>query len=291
MQPQESNSIFAAIADIFPVYVNEARLLLDSDEVGDKMLWLAEGLPDVNLYQQFFIDSLVTWHYPNGCDKVRVIVDRLDSLYPDKIYAIVDSDYYTLNGVPESHANIFRTDWHDHEMWLIYNPGCLEQVCVSHKIPADEAPTIMAEACQGICNLSFIKWLHDIRKRLSQDEGLNFGRSPMEELFNKSIDDSLSFMYSRQDNPERKIQITTQEVEAFKNSNRDVDERHLNVGHDLINALAFVIKGRKRQNIKKEDFYNEFASRFTLECFKSTGTYGKIASYFASNGIPSPLKA
>lgn len=295
MQPQENNSIFGALVDNVDSFVSTARQEIDSPDVGDKMVWFVEGEDDETFYEQFFQPENVKFYYPKGCEKVRQIIAELDNLYPFKLYAIVDSDFYALNGIEENKDNIFRTDWHDHEMWLIYKLESLEKIYSDFKVPDYLHDNILSDAIDGIRNLSYIKWYHDIVKRSTDNSdydnhnGLNFGKSGMNEHFGKTVKESLDYLYSIPKNTEGKIQINTDEVKEFINSNPNVDPRNLNVGHDLMNALSHVIRKHRPQNINRKDFYNRFKGYYSLEDFKYTGTYGKISTYFSTNGIPSPL--
>lgn len=298
MQLQEDNSIFTALVGNVDSFISIARQEIDSPDVGDRLFWIVEGVDDESFFQQFFNDSDVRFYYPKGCEKVRRLIEELDAFYPDKLYAIVDSDFNELNGIAESRDNIFRTDWHDHEMWLIYRPGSLEMVYQSFSVNPDdyEYSAILPEAVEGIRNLSYIKWYHDKVKREAHDtgcenaEGLNFGKSPMVHHFGKKVGESLAYIYSRQRDVERKIVITEADVAAFMSQNSGIDPRHLNVGHDLINALTHLIHKYHPHNIVKGEVYNKLKANYGLDDFITTDTYRKISDYFSAHSLPSPLK-
>lgn len=279
---------------------SQVSLILRSPLHKGKYVVLVEGEYDKRFYQKFFNPSLAVFLPQNTCNKVRRTASwangYMGGKYKLRMMGIVDSDFLSLDGIPEDEVNLFRTDWHDHEAWVITKPGSLQTVCNGYLTPPYPAASLLQEAYKGIENLSFIKWRHFQLKRADysnpkplQKQGLDFGDSPMNLYFGKSIADSLSNLHQSQDNLSGRLTLDESDVTNFKQANAATDPRMLHVGHDVLHAIDYRIKQIKIQNIKDKAIYKKLCDLYTPADFQSTGLHAAIRQYMAANSLPSPL--
>lgn len=295
-----TNSIRSALYARRDAVTSRVLQVLRSESLASMLIVLVEGDDDKNFYLPFFNSGEVFVMPVSGCDKLRKAIGNLNNIYNHKyrnrLVGIVDSDFFEIDGIPETERNIFRTDWHDHEAWLINKNGSLLKIYDIYGINADDDSEILNFVYVGIENLSFIKWFHTRQKRAEElkdindrKEGLNFGKSPMEVYFGASIKDSLSYLIAMQINPEKKILVSDTDVDDFKQSNYGIDPKNLHVGHDVLNGLSYKIKQIKPQNIAKKEIYNHLVEEYGLVDFKSTGTYRNLLNYLGSIGYSNAL--
>lgn len=305
MRPQTENSIRSALDNLEEATKGKVDTslvvqLYNSPIYAGRMFILVEGPDDKPFYEKFFDSTKTLVLFPEGCELLRGIIadlknSRNHTRYDKRYIGIVDSDFNRLDGIEETFAEIFRTDWHDHEAWLIYKEGNLDRICNEYNIPNVRGSELLEQALEGISNLSYIKWFHTRQKReenfkeiSDRREGLNFGKSAMELYFGKSIQNSLASTIAAQHNPERKIPINAEDIENFKQEHilDKTMSKQLHVGHDIINAISFLIKKSKPQNIQKNAVYRKLLGMYTLEDFCKTGTYSEIKAYFLSIDQP-----
>lgn len=294
------NSIKSALNRKKDSVTSRVLQLLRSESLISKLIVLVEGDDDKNFYLPFFNSDKVVVMPVSGCDKLRKAIASLnnvsDNKYRSRLAGIVDSDFFEIDGIPETERNIFRTDWHDHEAWLINKNGSILKICNIYGINANENPDILDSVYCGIENLSFIKWFHTRQKRAEElkeinnrKEGLDFGKSSMDVYFDASIKNSLNYLISTQINIEKKILISETDVNDFKKDNYNTDPKHLHVGHDVLNGLSYKIRQIKPQNIAKKEIYSHLTKEYQLLDFKSTSIYKKLQNYFYSIGCPNSL--
>lgn len=294
------NSIKSALNRKKDSVTSRVLQLLRSASLISKLIILVEGDDDKNFYLPFFNSDKVVVMPVSGCDKLRKAIASLnnvsDNKYRSRLAGIVDSDFFEIDGIPETERNIFRTDWHDHEAWLINKNGSILKICNIYGINANENPDILDSVYCGIENLSFIKWFHTRQKRAEElkeinnrKEGLDFGKSSMDVYFDASIKNSLNYLISTQINIAKKILISETDVNDFKKDNYNTDPKQLHVGHDVLNGLSYKIRQIKPQNIAKKEIYNHLTKEYQLSDFKSTSIYKKLQNYFYSIGCPNSL--
>lgn len=232
-----------------------------------------------------------------GCEYIRVAATELNNafggFYKNRMIGILDSDFFELDSIPETEPNLFRTDWHDHETWLIIKEGNISCILDTYLGNGYIANDFLNTVYDGLDNLSFIKWYHTRLKRTEQSkpllqrkEGWNFGKSSMHDYFGKSIDEILDILKSRQDNIGKKIDLRALEIGMFKSEHSNAEKLHLHVGKDVINAIEFSIRKIKPRNIKQKEIYCKLRDKFSLDDFKNTDTYNNIKNYVSSIGFP-----
>lgn len=296
-----ANSIRSALYARRDTVTSRVLQVLRSESIASMLIVLVEGDDDKNFYLPFFNSREVFVIPVSGCDKLRKAIGNLNNVYSHKyrnrLVGIVDSDFFEIDGIPETERNIFRTDWHDHEAWLINKNGSLLKIYDIYGINEGEDSEILDSVYEGIENLSFIKWFHSRQKHAEElkdindrKEGLNFGKSSMEVYFGASIKDSLKYLIATQINPDKKIHISETDIDGFKQSHYDIDPKKLHVGHDVLNGLSYKIKQIKPQNIAKKEIYNHLVEEYDFVDFKSTGTYRNLLNYFGSIGYPNALR-
>src|SRR5262245_48831832 len=100
----------------------EIKLLRDDAGFNGTIL-IVEGETDANFFSSFLAknDTLVRWL--NGKPKTMRLAKILDEEQCQGFVAIVDADFWHIDGIPSPGLNIFLTDAHDLDMMILSSPA------------------------------------------------------------------------------------------------------------------------------------------------------------------------
>ena len=74
--------------------------------------------------------------------------------------------------------------------------------------------------------------------------------------------------------------MTALGVKLFKNYKGSVDKKFLNNGHDLLNAISYLIRKEKNGlNLPKNEIYQKLLEKYTKTDFKNTNLYLNLRQY------------
>lgn len=248
-----------------------AQLLRANIKTGDVQVFV-EGPDDDILYSKIFKKVYAV----KSCSRYKEILDNVYLKQLGRISQFIlikDADFDNLNNITYPYSNMFLTDRHDLETFLIKEETSskfLEMLNIS-SIKYD----IFLKAMLDIKPLSLIKWfnLYNRNSLDSRSEGISFNNIKFNNLYpltSVNIDywfDQISLKSEQKE----KIQL-------FYNEKKDENDLlNLTNGHDLVKVLLWKLKdiGFKK-NCSRKNILNYLLDNFKIEDFKCTNLYDSI---------------
>jgi len=254
---------------------------------------IVEGDTDARVYGRFTDGDRCTVLVAHGKDNALITLDMLEkSAFPGAL-AIVDSDFWRLDGVTPGSVNVLVTDTHDLET-MILSSSALDEVLLEfgRKDRLDRLPKpvrdIILDACLPI---GYFRWL---------------STSPQENLLLNFSDIAFTAVVSVKDSVLwTDIDALIGEVRAGSHGTmppkRDLRARILRllrgnrhdpwqvcVGHDLVHIFAIGLRdlfgGRSARSITSEAVDRILRIAYTIEEFSETELYRAIREWEKKNG-------
>lgn len=277
------NSIRQRVENKKNSILDKARLTLNSNKSKGKMLIAVEGPDDKDFYDPFFDSSGSLLFVTEGCENLSRVLSEYNPKYHDRIIAIKDADFDHLNGTKKAFDNLFVTDFHDYEMFII-NHDSIKEIAADFNIPDPENERLHMRTLMKIENYSYLKWLNS--KRLPDDKGVNFKDSKVDKHLGKSIEECVDILNLVPANADS--QIDTAIALQFKKNNPAPYWKQLYNGHDYCLALSCLIRKIKPQNIKKNSIPKKLRKFYSLSDFSMTLLYRDIFEYLLKSNIFNP---
>ena len=98
---------------------------------------IIEGNNDIKFYKKFIDENMCHVVVSHGKKNALDSIEILNAENIDGVIAIVDSDFWKIEGIPDLPNNIFYTDSHDSES-MIFSSDAFDRIvneyCTEHKI-------------------------------------------------------------------------------------------------------------------------------------------------------------
>jgi len=206
---------------------------------------IVEGDTDLRVYKRFVNDNNCKFIIAYGKENAITSLTKLELSNFAGIFAIIDSDFWALDGIKSHSKNLLLTDSHDLETMILSSPALdkvLSEFGSLHKIRKLSKPvdTLLLHCC---IPLGFFRWLSSPTKL---NLCLNF-----KNLSFKSFIDTNTFvinikqLISHVENNSMQIRLPKKKVrEKIKKLMRtnNYDPWHICNGHDLIELLTIGLR-------------------------------------------------
>ena len=232
-------------------------------------LIVVEGEDDKEFYSRFFNDAHTHLYVECSCQYYDVIATACNSAYPNRFSMIKDADFDLLMSVKPSADNIFLTDFHDAEMFLMDT----DVKDILKSAFGCEIDVMQIES--HICCLSMTKWYnmsHGCKQRFAKKctiQKLYDGTSAI------NFTDCLIQLASDQKN-QGKTAIALPDLEAFAKSKSKSDWRQYTNGHDLLHAMATAINKNTNSAISEINIRAALEGSYSLSLFQMTLLYSSL---------------
>ena len=240
---------------------------------------LVEGYLDMGVYKKFFNGNECKLVFSCGKENALKALFILKNDSFKGILAIVDSDFYRIDGNIPEYSNLFLTDYHDLESMII-SSNALEDILHEfgnhNKIKFDIRGKLYE--C-GSC-LGFFRWISSKSKEnlCLKFKGINFlnfiNKNTLILDIKKLINEVIK--NSNQNISKKNIEL---KILKLKNSNHDLKE--ICSGHDLVEILYIGLK---------YIFGNRKTISLDLDVFDSTIRLSYNYSYFSKSNLFAELK-
>ena len=259
--------------------LNELRLDISHPNNRGIAFVLLEGESDIRLFRKLFdLDSCKVETIPGGKFKLEDCVSELANIY-SLIIGIRDADFIHLGIQPYSKANMFLTDFHDMEMFLIsedevFSALFFEYTSLAKAIHSKVRSNIMI----SIELIGYLKWLNEIE---NLEYNFDFGFQDLISFANLEIDFIQYFKRILSKSPNAKLTdsaIVLQKIKFLKETNPNSFQ--LTNGHDFMKALSQYVKDSGSGRVIGEDsISSSLRMAFTFEHFKLTHLFSDIKSW------------
>jgi len=240
---------------------------------------LVEGYWDIGVYKKFFDDNECKLVFSCGKEKVLNALFILENDSFKGVLAIVDSDFYRIDGNIPEYSNLFLTDYHDLESMII-SSNALEDILHEfgnhNKIKFDIRGKLYE--C-GSC-LGFFRW---ISSKSQENLCLTFKCINFLIFIDKNTLalDIKKLISEVVRNSSQNVNIKNVELKILKLKKSNFDLREICSGHDLVEILYIGLK---------YIFGNKKAKSLNLNVFASAIRLSYNYSYFSQSNLFAELK-
>lgn len=246
---------------------------------------LVEGYSDVGLYKRFFDDSECKLIFSYGKEKALKALFVLENDSFKGILAIVDSDFYRIDGnIPEK-SNLFLTDYHDLESMII-SSNALEDILYEFGDHNKTKFDIRGKLYESASCLGFLRWISSkLKKNLClKFKGINFLNFidkntlilDIKKLINEVIKNS------NQNISKKNIEL---KILKLKNSNHDLKE--ICSGHDLVEilyiGLKYIFGNRKTISLDLGVFDSTIRLSYNYSYFRQSNLFAELKKWEQNN--------
>ena len=254
---------------------------------------IVEGIKDGLLFENFFnIDVCVILVAKNKNN----VLDAMELLSRDEfegVLAILDNDYWFLEGRIIGDPNILLTDLHDTETMII-NSEALERVLREYSDPTtflrflrDQRTDIRTILLENAKYIGYLRWYsHKNKISAITVKNLKYNRifdiNQLTLDLKKLIDESLIMKCKRWINKKSDIQDIIDLIEEKLNEidARAFDLWHICAGHDIVKILGIGIKnifGKSfARNTSEDELERSLRLAYGIDLFRNTDLYQSI---------------
>jgi hypothetical protein len=249
---------------------------------------LVEGDTDARAYGRFTDRNRCEIIPAMGKDNVLNAMKMLTGRGIKGVLAIVDCDFWRLDGIKPDDPNILTTDTHDLETMMIHSPALdiiLNEFGSQRKINS-LGTDIRKLLLNTALPLGYLRWISSSRNEnlslrfrdISLSELLNTNDRTMKLDIHKLVDEVGD--YSGRTLPEKKIISDRLENMVKANSH---DPWHVCRGHDMVDILAVglrtVFGNRNAKNLSGEAVDKVLRIAFGFAEFSATTLYSSIRDW------------
>jgi hypothetical protein len=227
----------------------------------------------------------------HGKDNVIGVLKILEEEELTGILAIVDADFWRLEGKSPASSNLKMTDTHDLETMIIKSPA-LEKLLVEFgsnqkikELVKKRGKSIREILLSIACPIGYLRWI-SLQQNLSlQFEGLNFRRFVDEKTF---VLDRIKLIRTvknksdRHDIPDKDLQKGIDEVTAPTH-----DPWEVCCGHDLACILSLGLRkalgSKKSTQVEPERIEESLRLAYEFANFSATDLYQSLKAWEAAN--------
>lgn len=263
--------------------LNELRLdISHPNNVGISFV-LLEGESDIRLFRKLFdLDNCKVETVPGGKFKLEECVGELVNVYP-LIIGIRDADFIHLEDQTYSKRNLFLTDYHDMEMYLISEDEVFSALIFEYTSHTrDKHQEVRNNIMKSIEQIGLLKWLSD---KENLEYKFEAGFQDLISFTNLEIDLTQYFSRVLSKSPDAKlldISIVLEKLNAIKRTNPDSFQ--LCNGHDFMKALAQYVREKgEGRSLSDEIISSSFRMTFTAAHFQKTTLFNETKSWADSN--------
>uniref|UniRef100_UPI00403ECFE0 DUF4435 domain-containing protein n=1 Tax=Microcoleus sp. TaxID=44472 RepID=UPI00403ECFE0 len=227
---------------ITPNYIaNQIRLLRNQPQYTEHSFLIAEGDTDARLWKNLVDSTKCRVEIAHNKDNAVQVLNILEKDNFAGVLAVVDADFWILEGVVKCSPNLLLTDTHDLETMLLKSPA-LEKVLLEHGSEAkinNFAKDIRQTLLESAKIVGYLRWASLKFNYCLKFEGL---------AFNKFVDDKTlalneSKLFQTVKNNSQKPGLDEPESRANMDSlkTNTQDMWYICCGHDMISILSIAL--------------------------------------------------
>ena len=246
---------------------------------------------DLRVYKRLIDPEQVQVTPAHNKDNALAVLEILENTNFLGVVAIVDADFWQLEGVEPTSPNLFITDTHDLETMLLESPSLdklLDEFGSEQKITnftvnsKMEVRQVLLAAARPI---GYLRWVSQ-RSNLSLTfEGIVFSRFIDRDTLHVDISELIREVKNksrRHDLNESDLQDKIDELTDSKHNSWDIC-----CGHDLVGILSFglyrVLGSNQRREVEPEVLEKFLRTGYESTYFLSTQLYQSLRGWEASN--------
>ncbi|MCL5252971.1 MAG: DUF4435 domain-containing protein [Candidatus Thermoplasmatota archaeon] len=251
---------------------------------------IVEGERDDRIISNFSHPSECRLLPANGKSNVLNVLNILETAMFRGAAAIVDSDFWKIDGGPPKTRNLFSTDYHDFEVQMIMS-SALDRVVVEHARRNKVNELIRREGMSlrdilfGSASILGALRLLSTRQNLSLDfKNLDFSTFIDKKSLNIDKDKVISTVISN--TAGTRIDESRIKRDLVDILNEDHAREQLCCGHDLIAILAIGLRftlGNSRIHFTEPYIASDLRLSYPLEEIRRTELYGSLKEWEGTN--------
>jgi len=248
---------------------------------------IVEGGSDKRVYERFVDCSKCEFSIAYGKENAVEALHLLEKDHFEGVLAIVDTDFWILEGKLRSSPNLIWTDYHDLEMMLL-NSRALEKVLSERGSEekviklGENIRTILFESGMVI---GYLRWASLQFNYSLTFEELNFSKFVNKETLSVDV---LKLIKTVKDHSQKHL-LTEKDIqdslEKLKNDSHD--PLYVCCGHDLISILSIglckLLGSCKSSEVKPDTLEIELRLAYEDSFFRSTQLYLSIREWEENN--------
>lgn len=252
---------------------------------------LVEGGNDSLVYSSFINQRKCRLIIGHGKENVLGALEILDREAFLGVIAIIDTDFWKLDGLSPSSTNIFLTDTHDLETMILkshaFNKILSEYGSVKKiEFINNKGVDIRTYLLQKIKIMGCFRW-YSLRERLELNfEGLVFSRFVDKNTLKLDVLKMIKIVFDHSKRHELKAEALRNSLETFCQSSLDL--WHICCGHDVVNLLLIgfqkVLGSHSSASLKSEEIERSFRLAYEEAYFRESELYKAIMKWQEHNG-------
>ncbi len=227
---------------ISPNYIaNQIRLLRAQSKYNTGSFLIAEGYTDARVWKNLIDSTNCRVEIAHNKDNVVKVLNILEKDNFAGVLAIVDADFWILEGTVNSNPNLLFTDTHDLETMLLKSPA-LEKVLSEHgseQKVKDFGKDIRQTLLESAKVIGYLRWASLKFNYALKFEGLAFSKF----VDDKTLTLNESKLMETVKNNSQKQGLDEQEIRAKMDSLKTdaQDMWYVCCGHDMICILSIAL--------------------------------------------------
>jgi Protein of unknown function (DUF4435) len=256
---------------------------------------IVEGNSDKLVYERFINNKKCELSIANNKDNAVNALNILDKDNFSGVLAIVDADFWVIEGKPPTSKNILLTDYHDLELMLMNSPA-LDKLIREHgsedKI-RDFEKNILNTLLKSGQIIGYLRWVSLKYNFYLKFEDLSFKKFVNE----KDLSVDISKLIKALKDNSQKHSLQDEEIHKYLKEveNKNYDSRQICCGHDLICLLSIglckLLGSCNSSEVKPEVLERELRLAYESSYFCQTQLYTSIQKWEENNNPYKVLKA
>ena len=265
---------------------NRIRLLRTQSQYTGSFL-ITEGDTDARVWKNLIDSTKCRVEIAHNKDKAIKVLDILERDNFGGVLAIVDADFWILDGTIISNPNLLLTDTHDLETMLLKSPA-LEKVLSEHgseekiKLFAKDIRQTLLESARVI---GYLRWVS-----LKFNYGLKFEDLAFKKFINeKTLAINESDLITTVKNNSQQLGLDEKEIRAKMDSLKTnvQDMWYVCCGHDMISILSIALckslGTRNSKQVEPDVLEKDLRLAYESSHFRLTQLYTAIQDWETTN--------
>ncbi len=259
----------------------------------DALVLLVEGGDDVKIYGKFIDSADVNMIPCVGKNNVLGALHLIEQLNLPGILAIVDSDFWHLDGIVPNSQNVLVTDNHDIEMMIVNSKSfdnLLKELTQDHKVPShpnsrgfnDVRELVFALAKP----LAYLRYYSHHKSLALKFDDLKHSTFIDQNEYELDLNKMVECVLALTADPKFKTNIVENDLSAFMDD-RNLDQYQLVKGHDFTAILGvglrYTLSRIPKSNATSGSIEKQMRICYDSDDFQSTELYQSAKQWEVAN--------
>jgi len=268
---------------------NEIRMARGASFSGAFLI--VEGGTDSRLYKQFVDQDLCKIIPSYGKENAIDVLGILGRENFDGLLAVVDADFWRLDGIEPTSPNLLITDTHDLETMILKSPA-LEKLLIEFgsdtkikELVQRIGKSVRNILLDGGIQIGYLRWVSHKEKLSLKFEDITFGNF----IDNETLTIDISAMVTTVQNKSRRYDPNKEDLQKSMDglANPSHDPWDVCSGHDLVCILSFGLRkvlGTNNANaVKPELIEKSLRLAYEAAYFFATQLYKSLRAWEKAN--------